>query len=159
MPSCSLRRPHFFGLVCASPLDLSGTPLLALNVTLALLLLACLLSVLVAGSSSGSHDLEFHLAVLRAVEGVTGVNEFGTEGNRDRKQFGVHLYTRKAGEDRKMKRIACGADIPTKVDAALAAKAYVASAPPSSRRRRSGGACARQPGEVKNKCKIQQKWL
>ena len=60
------------------------------------------------------------------MEGVTGVNDFGREGNRDGKQFGVHLYTRKAGEDRKMKRVACGADIPTKVDAAIAAKEYVA---------------------------------
>ena len=88
--------------------------------------LFCLLSVLVAGSSSGNSELDHHLAVLKKVEGVTGVNDFGREGNRDGKQFGVHLYTRKAGEDRKMKRVACGADIPTKVDAAIAAKEYVA---------------------------------
>jgi hypothetical protein len=88
--------------------------------------LFCSLFVLVAGSSSGNSELDYHLAVLKAVQGVTGVNDFGREGNRDGKQFGVHFYTRKAGEARKMKRIPCGADIPTKVDAALAAKEYVA---------------------------------
>ena len=35
-----------------------------------------MLFVLVAGSSSGGHDLDYHLAVLNHVDGVTGANHF-----------------------------------------------------------------------------------
>ena len=58
-----------------------------------LLLLACLLSVLVVGSSSGGHGLDHHLAVLRVVEGVSAVKDFGKEGNHA-EQFGVILTVR-----------------------------------------------------------------
>ena len=58
-----------------------------------LLLLACLLSVLVAGSSSGKCELDHHLAVLRVVEGVSAVKDFGKEGNHA-EQFGVILTVR-----------------------------------------------------------------
>ena len=76
--------------------------------------------MLVAGSSSGSNDLlKYHLAVLNAVEGVTGVNDFGTEGNHSQ-QFGVQLYVReRPGSARQKIRVACALDKPTKLDAAL----------------------------------------
>ena len=68
--------------------------------------------MLVAGSS-----LDHHLAVLRAVHGVTAVKDFGVEGNRSKKQFGVNLCLRTApGADGVQRiRVACNADVPTKV--------------------------------------------
>ena len=49
-------------------------------------------------------ELEHHLAVLNAVEGVTGANDFGRQGDKT-SQYGVHLKVRAApDEQRKMKR-------------------------------------------------------
>ena len=59
--------------------------------------------------------------MLRAVEGVTGVSAFGTEGNH-REQFGVQLYVRVQPDSTREKiRVACAHDKPTKIDAALVA--------------------------------------
>ena len=61
-----------------------------------------MLFVLVAGSSTGVHDLEYHLSVLNSVDGVTGANHFGVDGDRTQ-QYGVHLKVRAApGAPRKM---------------------------------------------------------
>lgn len=94
-----------------------------------LLLLVCLIFLPVVGSSSGGHDLEHHLAVLNKVDGVTGAKDFGTEGDRA-KQFGVYLSVRTAPGPQGVSRIrvACTADIETKLDAALVARRKVAAA-------------------------------
>ena len=91
--------------------------------------LVCLLFVLVAGSSSGVHDLDYLLAVLNQVDGVTGANHFGTEGDR-RTQYGVHLKVRVApGAPRQMKRIPCSSNVGwSKLDAALKAREHVCPA-------------------------------
>ena len=87
----------------------------------------CLLFVLVAGSSSGITELDYHLSVLQAVDGVTGVSVFGVEG-RD-KQHGINLYLRVSPDaPRKQIRVACAQDKPTKLEAALVAKQRVAAA-------------------------------
>ena len=89
--------------------------------------LFCSLFVLVAGSSSGNPELDYHLAVLQAVDGVTGVSTFGVEG-RD-KQHGINLYIRVSpGVPRKQIRVACAQDKPTKLQAALVARQRVAAA-------------------------------
>ena len=49
--------------------------------------------MLCAGSSTDSCGLEYHLKVLQAVDGVTGVSIFGVEG-RD-KQHGINLYVQR----------------------------------------------------------------
>ena len=78
--------------------------------------LFCSLFVLVAGSSSGNPELEYHPAVLQAVDGVTGVSTFGVEG-RD-KQHGINLYICVSpGVPRKQIRVACAQDKPTKLQA------------------------------------------
>ena len=83
--------------------------------------------MLVAGSSSGNPELDYHLAVLQAVDGVTGVSTFGVEG-RD-KQHGINLYIRvSSGVPRKQIRVACAQDKPTKLQAALVARQRVAAA-------------------------------
>ena len=81
----------------------------------------CLLSVCVAGSSSGNPELDYHLAVLKAVHGVTGVNHFGKEGSG--KQYGVFLWVRTHPEaDRQPIRVPCSSVVgTTKLDAALVA--------------------------------------
>ena len=66
------------------------------------------------------------MAVLRAVDGVTGVNDFGTEGNHSQ-QFGVQLYVRERPQTGRQKvRVACAHDKPTKLEAALVARQRVA---------------------------------
>ena len=58
-----------------------------------------------AGSSSGNPELEYQLAVLRVVEGVTGVNPFGKEGSG--KQYGVFLWVRTDPEADRQPICAC----------------------------------------------------
>ena len=72
--------------------------------------------------------VEIHLAVLKVVEGVTGVNTFGKEGSG--KQYGVFLWVRTHPEaDRVPIRVACSSRVgTTKLDAALEAKQRVADA-------------------------------
>ena len=86
----------------------------------------CLLFFCVAGSSSGNPELDYHLAVLNNVDGVTGANHFGTEGDRTA-QYGVHLQVRPAPDKpRKMKRLSCSSIVGWfKLDAALAARRHV----------------------------------
>ena len=78
-------------------------------------------------------DLDYHLAVLNNVDGVTGANHFGTEGDRTA-QCGVHLKVRVApGKPRQMKRVACSSAVGwSKLDAALKAREHRARG--SSRR-------------------------
>ena len=87
-----------------------------------------MLFVLVAGSSSGNSELDYHLAVLKTVHGVSGVHSFGKEGSG--KQYGVFLFVRTHPEaDRVPIRVACSSVVgTTKLDAALVAKQRVAAA-------------------------------
>ena len=81
-----------------------------------------------AGSSSGNSELDYHLAVLKTVHGVSGVHSFGKEGSG--KQYGVFLFVRTHPEaDRVPIRVACSSVVgTTKLDAALVAKQRVAAA-------------------------------
>ena len=89
--------------------------------------LLCLLFVLVTGSSSDNPELEYQLAVLRAVDGVTGVSIFGVEG-RD-KQHGINLYLCVSPDEPRTRiREACAQHKPTKLQAALVARQRVAAA-------------------------------
>ena len=108
--------------------------------------LLCLLFVLVTGSSSDNPELEYQLAVLRAVDGVTGVSIFGVEG-RD-KQHGINLYIRASpGVPRKQIRV-CGLRTRQANQAPSRARRQAArrSCPRQRRPRGGGGACA--PCEV-----------
>ena len=83
--------------------------------------------MLVTGSSSDNPELEYHLAVLRAVDGVTGVSIFGVEG-RD-KQHGINLYLCVSPDEPRTRiREACAQHKPTKLQAALVARQRVAAA-------------------------------
>ena len=74
-------------------------------------------------------ELEHHLAVLRAVEAVSGCKDFGVEGDTSR-QFGVEFYIRTApgAAGRKKVRVACSEFFPTKIDAALEGRRRVRDA-------------------------------
>ena len=56
-------------------------------------------------SAAGDESLDFLVAVLKEVPGVTGVKDFGTEGGSG--QYGISLCVRPAeGEEKKRMRVA-----------------------------------------------------
>lgn len=94
---------------------------LLFSICRSLLLFAC-----VAGSSDV--DLDHQLAVLKSVDGVTGVSDFGTEGDKAR-QFGVQYYVRATPEaDRQKVRIPCSKVVGwSKINAVLEARRRIAA--------------------------------
>ena len=97
------------------------------------------------------------MAVLRVVEGVTGVKDFGTEGNH-REQFGVQLYVRVQPDSARQKiRVACAHDKPTKLDAALVARQRVAAELGPAALEAADTAARRSQKQVQNSTKMVMK--
>ena len=72
-------------------------------------------------------DRDQALEVLQNIDGVSGATYFGTEGHKS-KQFGINLYVRRDLRSyREQIRVSCGADKPTQLDAARAARQRIVS--------------------------------